>query len=149
MAQGTNAWTATDHTCYTLDTAGQEGCLNMLPIYADHIFSPTLSDFGFTTEVHHVTGEGEDKGVVYCEMQGRENDASSLIERACQDLLFPNCGYSSETAARWKNLRTLTNAQVTRYHGENYRPENAMLLVTGLVEEDAFLKSLQIADDRL
>ena len=149
MAQGTNAWTATDHTCYTLDTAGQEGCLNMLPIYADHIFSPTLSDFGFTTEVHHVTGEGEDKGVVYCEMQGRENDASSLIERACQDLLFPNCGYSSETGGKMKNLRTLTNAQVTRYHGENYRPENAMLLVTGLVEEDAFLKSLQIADDRL
>ena len=44
MAQGTNAWTATDHTCYTLDTAGQEGCLNMLPIYADHILSPTLAE---------------------------------------------------------------------------------------------------------
>ena len=65
---------------------------------------------------------------------------NTLIERACQDLLFPNCGYSSETGGKMKNLRTLTNAQVTRYHGENYRPENAMLLVTGLVEEDAFLK---------
>ena len=34
----------------------------------------------FLTEVHHVTGEGEDKGVVYCEMQGRENNSSSLVE---------------------------------------------------------------------
>ena len=149
MAQGTNAWTATDHTCYTLDTAGQEGCLNMLPIYADHIFSPTLAEEGFTTEVHHLTGDGEDKGVVYCEMQGRENDASSLLERACQDLLFPDCGYSSETGGKMANLRTLTNAQVRRYHGENYRPDNAMLLVTGLVDEEAFLDALRIADARL
>ena len=45
LARGTNAWTATDHTCYTLDTAGQEGCLNMLPIYCDHIFNLQPSTF--------------------------------------------------------------------------------------------------------
>ena len=73
LADGTNAWTATDHTCYTLTTAGHEGCLTMLPIYADHILYPTLSDACFTTEIHHITKEGEDKGVVYCEMQGCEN----------------------------------------------------------------------------
>ena len=28
---------------------------------------------GYVTEVHHVNGDGEDAGVVYCEMQGREN----------------------------------------------------------------------------
>ena len=62
LADGTNAWTATDHTCYTLTTAGHEGCLTMLPIYADHILYPTLSDACFTTEIHHITKEGEDKG---------------------------------------------------------------------------------------
>ena len=64
LADGTNAWIATDHTCYTLTTAGHEGCLTMLPIYADHILYPTLSDQCFTTEIHHITKEGEDKGVV-------------------------------------------------------------------------------------
>jgi hypothetical protein len=44
LADGTNAWTATDHTCYTLTSAGQRGMLNMLPIYADHIFYPTLTE---------------------------------------------------------------------------------------------------------
>ena len=58
----------------------------------------------------------------------------------CQDLLYPNSGYSSETGGKMKNLRTLTNAQVTKYHGLNYRPENALLLVTGNVEEERFLK---------
>ena len=71
LADGTNAWTATDSTVYTLTTAGHAGLLNMLPIYADHILYPTLTDECFLTEVHHVSGEGEDKGVVYCEMQAR------------------------------------------------------------------------------
>ena len=52
------------------------------------------------SKVHHVTGEGEDKGVVYCEMQGRENDGGSLTDRACLDLLYPDpgCGYASEAS---------------------------------------------------
>lgn len=46
MADGTNAWTATDHTAYTLSTAGSEGALNLLPIFADHVLFPTLTDSG-------------------------------------------------------------------------------------------------------
>ena len=71
LADGTNAWTATDHTAYTLSTAGSEGAINLLPIFADHVLFPTLTDSGFLTEIHHVNGKGEDKGVVYCEMQVR------------------------------------------------------------------------------
>jgi hypothetical protein len=69
MASGTNAWTATDHTAYTLNTAGGEGMLNLLPIFADHVLFATLTEEGFVTEVHCVNGAGENKGVVYCEMQ--------------------------------------------------------------------------------
>ena len=43
LAQGTNAWTATDHTAYTMETAGSEGFLNLLPIYLDHVLYPTLT----------------------------------------------------------------------------------------------------------
>ena len=43
LAQGTNAWTDTDHTCYTMTTAGSEGFLNLLPIYLDHVLHPTLT----------------------------------------------------------------------------------------------------------
>lgn len=93
LAQGTNAWTDVDHTAYTVSQrrvshffrrsvlhemlylkvtcAGAEAFLNLLPIYLDHILNPTLTAEGFTTEVHHVTAQGEDKGVVYCEMQVR------------------------------------------------------------------------------
>ena len=38
----TNAWTDTDHTCYTVYTAGPSGFLSILPVYMDHILHPTL-----------------------------------------------------------------------------------------------------------
>jgi hypothetical protein len=43
LASGTNAWTDTDHTCYTITTAGSDGFLNLMPVYLDHILYPTLT----------------------------------------------------------------------------------------------------------
>jgi Zn-dependent M16 (insulinase) family peptidase len=51
FSNGTNAWTDTDHTAYTVSTAGEAGFLQILPIYVDHILYPTISKAGFTTEV--------------------------------------------------------------------------------------------------
>ena len=149
LASGTNAWTATDHTCYTMESAGHEGCLNLLPIYADHILHPTLTDACFHTEVHHVTGEGEDKGVVYCEMQARENGSGSLVDRAILSLLYPQGGYSSETGGKMANLHTLTNAQVARYHQELYRPDNMCFIVSGTAGEAEFLRALEQVEERV
>lgn len=43
LASGTNAWTDIDHTCYTMETAGSEGFLALLPIFLEHILYPILS----------------------------------------------------------------------------------------------------------
>lgn len=103
------ALTLTDHTCYTISTAGADGFLQVLPVYLDHILYPTITNEGFHTEVHHITGEGQDAGVVYCEMQGRENSAHSIASRAYLRAIYPpDCGYRSETGGIMKNLRSLT-----------------------------------------
>ena len=73
LADRTNAWTDTDHTCYTVYTAGSGGFLNILPIYMDHILHPLLRKEDFMTEVHHINGDGDDAGVVYSEMQVQKN----------------------------------------------------------------------------
>ena len=41
-------------------------------------------------------------------MQGRENDSSSLVDRAVLDLLYPTGGYSAETGGKLANLRPAT-----------------------------------------
>ena len=151
LAQGTNAWTATDHTAYTVTTAGSEGFLNILPIFVDHILRPTITDEGYMTEIYHVTGEGEDKGVVYCEMQGRENSSWSVVQQASVDVLYPgdDCGYSSETGGKMSNLRdSVDAAKIRQYHKEFYRADNLCIMVTGSVDSDKLVQVLQKWEDQ-
>lgn len=145
LASGTNAWTDTDHTCFTMTTAGSQGFLNLLPIYIDHVLYPLLTEAAYITEVHHITGEGEDAGVVYCEMQARENTGESLCMLNLLRAMYPgSCGYRYETGGLMKNLReSTTNKKVKTYHRAFYRPENLCIIVTGSIKPVDVLKAIE------
>lgn len=69
-----------------------------------------LKRCGYITEVHHVDGDGDDAGVVYCEMQGRENSGESRVHLALLRAMYPgDCGYRYETGGIMHNLRTSTS----------------------------------------
>ena len=127
-----------------MSTAGSEGFLNLLPIYLEHVLYPTLTDASYVTEVHHINGDGEDAGVVYCEMQGRENTGDSRCHLELLREMYPGrCGYKSETGGILKNIReTLSNQKIKEYHLENYRPENLCVIVTGNIRDDDVLNTL-------
>jgi hypothetical protein len=76
-----------------------------------------LQDSGFITEVHHVTAEGEDAGVVYCEVQGCENTGERRSYLEMSRAVYPgHCGYKSATSGIMKNLRDSTdNVKVHSY----------------------------------
>ncbi|KAG6820112.1 hypothetical protein H0H93_005259 [Arthromyces matolae] len=132
FSNGTNAWTDTDHTAYTISTAGEQGFLQLLPIYVDHILYPTITRAGFVTEVHHIDGKGRDSGVVYSEMQGRENTPGDLMALHSQRLVNPSgSAYRSETGGLMEALRVLTPEQIKQYHGTYYVPHNLSLIVAG------------------
>lgn len=151
LADGTNAYTDTDHTNYTLSTAGNDGFLNLLPIYLDHVLFPTLTDSAYTTEVHHIDGNGENAGIVYCEMQARENSGDSRCYLEMLRSLYPGkCGYKSETGGIMENLRSSTNnTKVRNYHKEFYHSKNLCVVVTGAVEADAIFKSIKPIEDKI
>nr|XP_042906689.1 uncharacterized protein C05D11.1 isoform X2 [Parasteatoda tepidariorum] len=151
LSQGTNAWTDTDHTCYTLTTAGDEGFLKLLPIYLDHLLYPTLTDAGYVTEVHHINGLGEDAGVVYNEMQTRENSGESRCHLAMLRSMYPgHCGYKSETGGLVKNLRESTsNEKVRQYHKDFYRPENLSVIIVGQIDADKVFQALEPVEERI
>ena len=98
---------------------GQEAFLQILPVYVDHILYATMwmlsrivtdnsTSTGCLTEVHHINGEGKDAGVVYSEMQGRQNQSGDLMELAMHRLMFPEgSGYRSETGGLMEALRVL------------------------------------------
>jgi len=71
---------------------------------------------GCLTEVHHINGEGKDAGVVYSEMQGRQNQQMDLMELAKQRLTFPDgSGYRSETGGLMEALRVLKVETIREY----------------------------------
>ncbi|XP_012281093.1 uncharacterized protein C05D11.1-like [Orussus abietinus] len=151
LASGTNAWTDTDNTVYTMTTAGSEGFLSLMPIYLEHILYPVLQDSAFLTEVHHITGEGEDAGVIYCEMQGKENTAECLIHVEMLRALYPgHCGYKSATGGLLKNLReSTTNEKVKQFHKEFYRPENLTIVIVGQVKHTDVFKALHPLEEKI
>ncbi|KAK0536901.1 hypothetical protein OC835_000659 [Tilletia horrida] len=150
FAQGTNAWTANDHTAYTLTTAGSDGFLRMLPIYLDHVFFPTLTDSGFVTEVYHVTPQGTDSGVVYSEMQGRENSSGDLMELCTQRLLYPtSSAYRSETGGLMSALRVLGPQTIRDYHKSHYASHNAAVIICGPLKREALLSTLEEVEKNL
>lgn len=141
LSKGTNAQTDIDNTCYTLTTAGPDGTLNLLPIYLDHILYPTLKINSYITEVHHINEEGEDAGVVYCEMQGRENDGNELCSYKFLYEMYPgHCGYKSNTGGILKDIReSLNNKKIQDYHAALYRPENLCICIVGTISDEAVL----------
>ncbi|KAI9845133.1 MAG: hypothetical protein M1838_001861 [Thelocarpon superellum] len=139
----TNAWTATDHTAYTLEAAGWEGFAQILPVYLEHVLLPTLTDAGCYTEVHHVDGTGNDAGVVYSEMQGVQNLSTELMDLRAKRLLYPeNVGFRYETGGMMEQLRILTADHIRAFHRAMYQPKNLCLIIIGRIDHQHLLATL-------
>lgn len=140
----TNAFTATDHTEYILDSAGWEGFAQILPVYLEHLIAPTLTDASCYTEVHHVDGSGNDAGVVYSEMQGRENNPDLLMFLKSKRMLYPvDVGFRYETFGVMESLRVLTADRIRKYHKDVYRPQNLCIVLVGEVDHENLLDIME------
>ncbi|KAF2454784.1 metallopeptidase [Lineolata rhizophorae] len=144
----TNAWTSTDHTAYTLHTAGWAGFAQILPVYLEHVLFPTLTDAGCYTEVHHIDGEGKDAGVVYSEMQAVQNTQQELMELRARRLIYPEGnGFRYETGGMMEALRVLTAERIREFHGAMYQPKNLCLVLIGEVDEENMVEVLDKFED--
>lgn len=146
----TNAWTATDHTTYTLDTAGWAGFAQILPVYLEHVIVPTLTDSACYTEVWHIDGTGHDAGVVYSEMQGVQHTQGELMELQARRLLYPEGdGFRYETGGMMEALRILTADRIREFHKAMYQPKNLRLVLIGPIDQDELLEILNKFEDTI
>ena len=98
FSSGTNAHTITDHTSYTVSTAGEQGFLQLLPVYIDHILYPTLTEAAFLTEVGlrrlrtepKLTAPRRRRSTMWMEM----GQTQVLCTAKCRDATTP-CGIST------------------------------------------------------
>ncbi|KAI0401343.1 Metalloenzyme, LuxS/M16 peptidase-like protein [Xylaria palmicola] len=144
----TNAWTDTDHTAYTLETAGWEGFAQTLPVYLEHLIVPTITDAACLTEVHHVDGDGNDAGVVYSEMQAVQYTGAELMDSKARRLLYPeNVGFRYETGGMMEALRVLTPEKIRDFHRKMYQPRNMCIIVVGEVDHENLLQILDLFEE--
>lgn len=62
------------------------------------------------SEVHHITDESKDDGVIFCEVQDSENSGVLTVRRKLLQNLYPgDCGYKYECRGMVDNLRESTS----------------------------------------
>ena len=128
LSNGTNAYTCEDHTVYTLTTCSYSGMMSLLPVFLDHVLNPTLDNFD--NEIFYADKDGF-KGVVYCEMAGREFTEGDLMDRELRKHTCPNSTYSFEHGGLTRDIIKLTPQLIKDYHEEFYRIEDIALVLTG------------------
>ncbi|KAH8118860.1 Metalloenzyme, LuxS/M16 peptidase-like protein, partial [Phellopilus nigrolimitatus] len=132
FADGLMGLTSEDHTLYSVETVGEQGFLQLLPVYMDHIFFPGLTDNDFFTEVHHIDPKGKNAGVVYSEMAGRESSSNDLTwTEMLKHIHSEGSGYRFNTGGTMSELRKLEMQEIRNYHAKNYVPHNATVVVVG------------------
>ncbi|GAA5993072.1 hypothetical protein JCM5350_003975 [Sporobolomyces pararoseus] len=132
MARGVNGTTRLDNTTFTFESASEEGILEVLPVYLDHIFFPSLDGQSFKTEIYHVNGKGEEGGALFAELQEREGSRAEVMALAQQEAIYSSRNaYRYDTGGSLAQLRTLTLEQIKDYHQSVYVPQNTTIVVTG------------------
>lgn len=149
LADGTNAWTDNEYTAYTATTAGLDGLLLLLPVYLDHVLRPVINRAAFASEVYHVRADGKEAGVVFCEMQARENTEPDMGDRAIRATLLAKTPLSMESSGLCADIRTLSNEDIARFHRDQYCGANVTVVIGGSkIPAQSLLGSVQtLLDD--
>ncbi len=130
-AQGTNAYTSNDVTCYTEDIPSNE-IENWAKIQADRFMNMVIR--GFHTELE----------AVYEEYNiGLSSDMRKLFE-ACSKMLWPNHPYGTQTTIGTQNhLKNPSIVNIKNYFNKWYVPNNVAICMAGDLDPD---KTIAIID---
>lgn len=151
LATFMNAFTASDWTMYPFSTQNPKDYYNLMDVYLDAAFFPSIAELSFKQEGHRleVAGDGDDihleyKGVVYNEMKGAMSSPDQVMVRSLLNALYPDTTYSNNSGGEPKVIPSLTYQQLKDFHARHYHPSNAYFYTYGnlpLPEHLAFIEA--------
>jgi hypothetical protein len=127
-----NAMTYPDKTVYPVASQNTQDLYNLVDVYLDSVFYPSITENTLKQEGWHYDQESKDapmifKGVVFNEMKGNYSSPDSMIGRASQWVLFPDNAYGVDSGGDPKVIPSLTYATFKKFHETYYHPSNAMI----------------------
>lgn len=125
-----NAETGSFNTRYFFFSYFEEECMKVIPILADYIFFPRLSEEAFMQECIRV--EFDEKG------DGRKKEAVGVVYN---ELKASPEGESFAGGAYYL-LQKLTVQKIREYHKKYYRPDNCLFVFNGNASLDSVISVL-------
>ncbi len=128
-----NAFTGSDWTAYVFASQNHKDFDNLMQVYLDAVFFPTLSALDFAQEGHRLEFErpGDPrspliyKGVVYNEMRGALSSPMARLWHALAAELYPTTTYHHNSGGDPEDIPGLTHAALRAFHDRYYHPSNA------------------------
>ncbi|MDR3639947.1 MAG: insulinase family protein [Humidesulfovibrio sp.] len=144
-----NALTFPDKTCYPVASANLQDFYNLVDVYLDAVFFPSLTPNTLKQEGWHYDVErAEDpltfKGVVFNEMKGVYSSPDSLLAEYSQRSLYPDTCYGLDSGGDPECIPDLTFTQFMDFHKRLYHPSNAYAFFSG---DDDPEKRLALLDE--
>lgn len=157
-----NAMTASDWTAYPFASQNRKDFFNLLDVYLDAAFFPTLDPLDFAQEGHRLEfAETENpdseltfKGVVFNEMKGAMSAPVSALWQALAREVYPTTTYHHNSGGDPQRIPDLSYEQLKAFHARHYHPSNAVFFTYGdipagehqAVIEDRALRHFQRLD---
>lgn len=134
-----NAMTGGDFTCYPASSMVEKDYFNLLEIYLDAVFYPSLRHMSFLQEGHRFEFEEMQnsnsaltyKGVVYNEMKGAMSNPQSIYNQFISEKLYPHSIYGINAGGEPDIIPNLTYEELKDFHKKFYHPSNAIFFFYG------------------
>ncbi len=149
MAVDLNAMTYEDKTVYYFISTNEQDYMNLMSVYLDAVFHPLLlSDRRiFEKEAWHTEPDGHGgvsiSGVVFNEMQGRDNHPDYIMWMQNAKQLYPDLAFhTSNSGGDPASIPDLSYEQFVETYQRFYSTENAIFYLSGemsLDEELAYI----------
>ena len=134
-----NAFTSSDWTAYPFASVNRKDFDNLMDVYLDAVFFPTLHPLDFAQEGHRLEfkeSENPDsglefKGVVFNEMKGAMSSDNSVLWQTLTKYLFPTTTYHFNSGGDPEAIPDLSYEELVEFHRSHYHPSNAIFMTFG------------------
>lgn len=130
-----NALTGSDFTCYPAASLIPKDFYNLLEVYLDACFFPTLSELSFAQEGWRLSFDANNQltfeGIVFNEMKGAMATKESRLYEALHQALFPDVTYGVNSGGDPKEIVHLTHEELRKFHQDFYSPSRCTFYFYG------------------
>jgi len=131
-----NAMTYADRTVYPFASTDRTDFFNLLDVYLDATFFPSLDYLSFRQEGWRLSfkdGRLVRQGVVLNEMKGAFGNPGGVLYSGVNRALFPDTTYANNSGGDPLIIPKLTHEMLKEFHSSHYHPSQAIFMSAGRV----------------